>query len=156
STIALTGLRFGNTTVGIVGNGVNGEALVDLRPAKNLLVKVQVKLIGGLLTVRFVSLDPNTGLPPTDPNAGFLPPNINPPEGEGNVSFTIRTKAGLPTDSQIANQASIRFDDNAPILTPTWVNAIDADRPTSYVHGLGSQQTRPTFVVDWSGTDLGS
>ena len=57
---------------------------VDLRPANNLIANVNANLdLGtGLITWRFRSLDPATGLPTTDPLAGFLPPNTAPPEGQ--------------------------------------------------------------------------
>ena len=51
------------------------------------------------LTVTFTSIDPLTGQPPTDLR-GFLPQDINPPEGEGGVTFTIYPKLGLATNTQ--------------------------------------------------------
>ncbi|MDZ4724447.1 MAG: PKD domain-containing protein [candidate division Zixibacteria bacterium] len=39
-----------------------------------------------------------------------LPPNVNPPEGEGFVSYSIRPMADLPPETTISNQAYIRFD----------------------------------------------
>jgi len=49
---------------------------VDLRPENNLLVKINARLniTTGMITWTFDSIDPTTGLPPTDPLAGFLPP----------------------------------------------------------------------------------
>src|SRR5439155_5980307 len=50
---------------------------VDLRPQNNILLAINSHLNGttGLLTWTFQSLDPTTKEPPTDPNAGFLPPD---------------------------------------------------------------------------------
>ena len=108
---------------------------VDLRPEQNLLVRIEASLDAAtsVLTWRFTSLDPDTGEPPTDPLAGFLPPNLNPPEGQGSVSFTVDPVGSLPTGTEIRNQASIVFDLNEPIVTPEWLNTIDLEDPVSQV-----------------------
>jgi len=104
---------------------------VDLRPERNLVLRVNAGLDGatGVVTWRFVSLDPATTLPPDDPLAGFLPPNVNPPEGDGSVTYTVRPKAGLTSGAELRNLANIIFDQNPPIDTPTWVNTIDNTAP---------------------------
>lgn len=129
----------------------------DLRPAQNLIVRivVQLDLNTGLLTYRFTSLDPATGQLPDDPLAGFLPPNVNPPEGDGSVVFTVMPKQGLPTGTVIRNQARIIFDVNPPIDTPEWFNTIDNSKPTSQIAALPA--ISPTsFTLQWSGNDAGS
>lgn len=132
---------------------------VDLRPDTELLVRVSARLDEdtGLLTWRFMSLDPVTRQPTTDPLAGFLPPNLNPPEGDGAVLFTINRKTGLATDTEICNQAQIVFDVNEPILTPLWCNILDATKPLSQVsQPAAPTQTSASFTVQWSGADTGS
>jgi len=131
---------------------------VDLRPDNNLIAKIVANLdkTTGLLEWRFQSIDPETGNPTDDPLAGFLPPNVNPPEGDGSVSFIVVPKSGLPTDTEIRNSASIVFDTNAPIVTPEWVNTIDNDKPDSAVSALAATQSSLSFDVDWSGTDAGA
>jgi len=126
---------------------------VDMRPAQNLLVKIEASLnkTTGLLTWRFASLDPATGLPPTDPLAGFLPPGIG-----GSVFFTVMPKSVRSTGTQIRNTASIVFDNSAAILTPEWLNTIDDTKPTSHVLPLASTQNGSSFPVKWDGTDAGS
>jgi len=126
---------------------------VDLRPANNLLVRVNAHLdtTNGRLTWTFYSVDPGTGLVTTDPLAGFLPPS-----GEGSVSFTVSPKANLSTGSAINNSASIVFDNNAAISTPVWSNTIDNSKPTSHVLALPATQNSASFSVQWSGTDTGS
>jgi hypothetical protein len=127
---------------------------VDLRPANDLIVAIEARLdkSTGLLTWRFTSLDPLTGQFTEDPRAGFLPPNINPPEGDGSVLFTVQPKV---TDRPICNQASIVFDVNDPILTGEWCNTVDATAPTSQVSALAPRQS-DGFTVAWAGTDSGS
>lgn len=69
---------------------------IDLRPANNLIVRLNASLdeATGVVTWRFVSLDPATGLPTTDALAGFLPPNNTSPEGEGSLFYTVALKPG--------------------------------------------------------------
>src|SRR5687767_12277790 len=129
------------------------------RPANNLIVRIDARLdpATALLTWRFTSLDPDTMEPTDDPLAGFLPPNVTPPEGDGFVAFTVDPKPDLATDTEIANQARIFFDVNPPIDTPVWRNTIDTTPPTSAVTsvtpaGACSQDLR----VAWSGADQGA
>jgi lamin tail-like protein/beta-propeller repeat-containing protein len=131
---------------------------VDLRPENDLIVKMNARLdkTTGLLTWRFTSINPATGLPPDDPLAGFLPPNINAPEGEGSVFFTVMPKQSLPTGTEVHNEASIVFDNNPAILTPMWSNTLDNSTPVSNVHALTAIPCSVTLNVQWSGTDTGS
>ncbi|MEP7341654.1 MAG: SBBP repeat-containing protein [Acidobacteriota bacterium] len=131
---------------------------VDLRPARSLLVNVSAKLnpSTGLVTWRLTSLDPETGEPPQDPAFGFLPPNQNPPEGDGSVSFTVKLKKELTSGADIRNSARITFDQNAPLETPAWLNKLDETAPASSVAALAPLQAVPTFKVQWSGTDANS
>jgi hypothetical protein len=126
---------------------------VDLRPATNLLVKINASLntSTGVLTWALQSLDPATGQPPTDPLAGFLPPGA-----EGSVFFTVMPKSTATTATVIQNTATIVFDLNPPINTPTWSNTIDATPPTSKVALMPSAETSYRFLVQWSGSDIGS
>jgi hypothetical protein len=131
---------------------------VDLRPANNLIVRINAKLdkTTGLLTWRFTSLDPVTGLPTEDPNAGFLPPNVNAPEGEGQVLFTVQPKQGITTGTEIGNRARIFFDNNPLIDTSEWLNTIDNTKPTSHIQPLPATQCATGISLQWSGTDAGA
>jgi hypothetical protein len=102
------------------------------------------------LTETFQSLDPITGRPPTDPTAGFLPPGA-----EGSVFFSVLPKFTVTTGTVVQNTATIIFDVNPPINTPTWSNTIDNTPPTSKVSPLPSTETSYSFPVQWSGTDVG-
>lgn len=99
---------------------------LDLRPAQSLIVRVQGNLDpgSGALSWTFSSIDPNTGQPPTDPTVGFLPPDTNPPEGEGNVTFTVMPNAADPNGTATSNQGTVVFDQNTPINTAAWPNTI--------------------------------
>ena len=122
----------------------------DLNPVK---VSVSFDPATGLITWDLLSVDPLTGLLVEDPLAGFLPPNLRAPAGEGYVSFTVRPKAGLPSGTRISNQASIVFDVNAPILTNTVLNTLDVGVPVGAVTALPVYSPYPDFTVSWTGTD---
>jgi len=156
-TFSFEQIYFGNNRLSPSAGSRAFSADVDLRPNNNLIVRVDARLNleTGLVTWRFTSIDPATGLPTDDPVAGFLPPNITPPQGEGIVLFTVMPKQGLSTGTEIRNRARIVFDANAPIDTPEWFNTIDNAKPTSQVLPLSANQCT-SFQVGWSGTDIGS
>lgn len=130
---------------------------IDLRPAQNLIVTVQAGLdeATGIVTWLFTSIDPTTGQLTDEPDAGFLPPNVNPPEGNGSVAFAVARKPGLASGTTICNDASIVFDVNAPIVTPEWCNTIDDVPPTSSA-SAGPLLPGFDFYVYWSGSDAGA
>jgi uncharacterized repeat protein (TIGR01451 family)/uncharacterized delta-60 repeat protein len=158
STFSFGPVRFGETEVALPANQLAVSKDVDLRPSNNLIVRIQAALepASGLLSWRFTSLDPQTGEPTTDATAGFLPPNVTGPEGDGSVVFFVDPKPGLPTGTAISNQARIVFDLNDPIDTDVWTNTIDNAAPVSQVESLAPEQTSSRFTVSWSGSDVGS
>ena len=158
STLSLGPISFGTNRV-VPPPGLSTFAAdVDLRPAEDLIVSITGSLDPntGLLTWHFISIDPATGNLPVNPAVGFLPPDVNPPQGEGSVLFTVMPKQGLGTGTQITNQATITFDVNAPINTPTWLNTLDNTPPTSHVLALPSAEPNTSFTVSWSGSDVGA
>jgi PKD repeat protein len=48
----------------------------------------------------------------------MLPPNVNPPEGEGYFTYSISPKEGLPNGQELSNAAWIRFDYNPWLMAP--------------------------------------
>lgn len=128
STFRLGPMGFGKTLVTPPPGQKNFSTTLDLRPGQDLLVQVQgsIDLNTAVAKWTFRSLDPATGLPPADPEAGFLPPNTHPPDGEGAVVFSINPKRGVQNGTKVTNMASIVFDTNAPIDTPTWKNTLAA------------------------------
>ncbi len=60
-----------------------------------------------------------------------LPPNVEAPEGEGFVTFTVNLLPGLASGTQLQNQATIIFDYNEPIETNVYLNTLDLEPPTS-------------------------
>jgi probable HAF family extracellular repeat protein len=156
-TFSLGPIVFGNKVVSLPAGLHQFTTDVDLRPAKDLIVRIDVGLnrSTGLLTWRFTSIDPNTGDLPEDPLVGFLPPNRNSPEGQGSVFFTVMPKHGVTTGTEIRNKARISFN-GEPLDTPVWLNTIDVTKPVSHVLTLTEVQNSTTFNVKWSGKDEGS
>jgi hypothetical protein len=128
---------------------------VDLRPQRNLILKVNAALdtLTGIFKAEFTSLDPSTLQLTTNPLLGFLPPNVTAPEGEGGIYFTIHAKPDLPNKTIINNKALIYFDTNLPISTPVWSNTLDKVAPTSKVNDLPATTSDTVINLSWQGTD---
>lgn len=72
-----------------------------------------------------------------------LPPNVNAPEGEGYVNFSVDLKPGLKSGTQLKNKAAIIFDYNETIWTNEYVNTLDLAAPESSIteHSVGADNT---------------
>ncbi len=158
STFSLGPIAFGNKLVIPPPGSKEYITEVDLRPENDLIVRVEARLdmTTAIATWQFLSLDPLTKRFTSDPLAGFLPPNVNPPEGDGSVLFTVMPKEDLPTGTIILNKAAIVFDVNDPIETSEWFNLLDNSKPQSTVNFLPSTQQLRNFEVSWAGTDEGA
>ena len=135
NTFRFEGLTMGGKFILLEPGSTNFSKLVDLRPEKNMLVQIDgsLDLVQGIVMWIFTSINPTTGnLPDWD---GFLPPNTQPPNGEGSVLYTAMPKATLTSGTEIGagKTATIWFDDNDPIETDVWINTLDATPPTSHV-----------------------
>jgi hypothetical protein len=158
NTVALGPIAFGTNVVTPIGQVSSYFTQVDLRPDKNLIVMIEAGLnkATAVLTWKFTAIDPSTGAPPADAMGGFLPPNVNSPQGQGSVLWTAAAKGTLLSETAIGNSASIVFDYNAPISTPVWTNTTDNTKPESRVSPLSGNQFSMAFLVQWSGTDAGA
>jgi CSLREA domain-containing protein len=158
NTFTLGVMSFGMATAPAPAGSTTFSGGIDLRPEQNLLVLLDANLDQdtGLVTWRFHAVDAVTLQLPDDPLAGFLPPNVHPPVGEGSVQFTVQPKPGLPTGTQICNQARIVFDVNDPIDTAPYCNTIDNSPPQSRVLPLPATQLDPDVQLQWDGSDEGA
>jgi Beta-propeller repeat len=158
NTLRLGAIVIANRVLQPPSRSTDFAGYLDLRSTQHVVVDVRVQLDAAarVLTWRLTAIDPATGAPPLDPNMGLLPPNTAPPSGEGSVSFTALAAADRPTGTTVANQATIVFDSNAPIDTPTWSNVLDRDPPTSALTPLRAKTAGPDIAVSWSGSDVGS
>ena len=131
--------------------------LYDFDFTKQYGVKVRVTATfdstTGIVKWAFFTIDPVTNQQTTDALAGFLPPDVTFPQGDGFVSFTVNPAAGTQNGDRICNTATIIFDANPPITTACWVNVFDLVKPTSQVLPLPAKEAKDTFAVNWSGSD---
>jgi hypothetical protein len=104
------------------------------------------------------SLQAGKNIPPYDPKQGLLPVNDTLGNGQGYVTYTVAPRAESRTRDSVKAQAAIYFDVNAPVITNTWVNWIDAGTPTSKVNALPTPIDSTTIHLSWTGKDdtLGS
>lgn len=133
TTFMPTRIKLGEQEVKLTANDifVNDEGLkffvvtIDMRPAINAVAEVKGEFDPktGLTQWHIGSLDPMTMEPTTEPMDGVLPVNSD-GNGIGQLSFDISLQSGLSLGTEIPNKATITFDANAPIETPTWVNTI--------------------------------
>jgi len=155
-TFRLGRMGFGEWVVEVPPNRARFQTRVDLTDPFRVFVDIEcgIDIETGIAQWIFQAIDPDTGEPPNDALLGFLPPN-DPllHDGEGYVTFTIRSKTGGPTGSAIENQATIIFDVNAPIDTGTVSNTLDGDAPESAVNGLPAEIEGREIVLNWSGDD---
>ena len=158
STFALGPISFGNSQVNPPSAQQQFTGGADLRPTQNIQVKIQASLnpSTGVASWTFSSIDPDTGQLTTDPAAGFLPPDVTPPQGVGTIIFTVMPKANTRTNTTTCNQANVVFDLNPAISTPTWCNSFDITAPVSHATVLPATESSASFPVQWSGTDAGS
>jgi hypothetical protein len=159
STFGLDSIVLGGTNVPVptafapaLGQNQAGTS-VDYRPAHNLLVNVNILLNSSSRTLswQFTSIDPTTGLAPSDPTVGVLPPGV-----EGSVAYSAKPAPNLATGTTVLNQATIAFDTNPPMNTQTWINTIDNSAPISHVASLPTAESLTGFTVNWLGTDAGA
>jgi len=157
STFSFNTITIGDTTVKIQNNAKEFTILVDMYPKIDIIAQVHGVLdtLTGVISWDFHSLDRITLELTEDPDLGFLPPNVNYPEGVGNVAYSCKLKKTVAHDDIITNKANIVFDFNAPVNTNTFSNKIDTIAPVSSVNILNPIQSDSSFTVSWSGSDQG-
>ena len=155
-TFAFGSYGFGGETFTVPAGRQAYATTLDLTTTYGLWLDVEFLLNPetGVVTWSFRSLDPETGRFVTDPLAGFLPPNLIPPIGDGYVDFEVQPDGGLANGSVITAQALITFDLNAPITTNVYSNVLDAAAPSCAVDTLPAASL-PEFDVSWQGADPG-
>lgn len=147
-----TSIKIGDKSVQLKGDKAF-VTTVDMRPEINAIAQVEglYDEKKGIATWQFTSLDPMTMEPTDDVMQGFLPVNYD-GSGIGEVAYNINRKAGLSDGTAISNKASIVFDNNDAIETPTWTNIIDAIPPVTHVSDV--EQVNDTIVrVHFDGDD---
>ena len=157
SSFGFTHFAWGDTTFSIEGTNVQEFTRdVDLRPAKELIVRVSGKLdtIKGIADWTILSLNPTTREEEEDPDLGVLPPNDEKGSGEGYVGYRITQKPSLASGTSILSKATIVFDTNDPIATNDFVNRVDTVAPVSSVASV--EAVGDSLLLTFSGTDTES
>jgi hypothetical protein len=156
-TFSFGGITFGEKTISVPYS--KNAISIDHKLNNDLILHIEASFnkSSGIINWLFSTLDSKNLFPTEDPDAGFLPPNVNAPEGEGSVFFTVSLRRTLPHDTRIRNSATIYFDQNPPIATNLWQNKIDKISPVSRVSSESSAQLGNQIIkLKFSGTDLGS
>lgn len=159
NTVTLGPISFGATVITPPSSVSNFSTVYSINSSLSVRIQGSINPNNGLAKWTLTSIDPSTGLPPTDPTIGFLPPDTDGVKGQGSVIFNVQPMPGQATGTQITNMATVVFDSNAPINTPAWLNTLDVDKPTSNasapesVIAAGGTASIP---VTWTGTDKGS
>lgn len=137
-----TGARIGDrevflkeTEVKTQNNVTSFVKTIDMRPEINAIAQVDgtFSTQTGIAQWTFQSLDPMTMEPTNDLMQGILPVNFDGTSGIGEVMFEIGVKQGKADGTEIKNRASIVFDFEDAIITPTWTNIVDAVAPSSVI-----------------------
>jgi RHS repeat-associated protein len=170
TTFELKEIGFGDELIAIPVSSQYYETVVPMTyndQSFEVHVSAGIDLPTGEIRVMFMSLDPDTGLPP-DVLTGFLPPEDGTGRGQGYVSYTIEADPGLPTGTEIRNVALIQFDfgeiigtnqvdphDPSQGMDPAKeaLVTIDAAPPSSAVGLLPPTVPAGDFLVTWSGED---
>ena len=157
STLEFFEIQVGNKRVSLPEGTTSLNTQIDLRPERPVVVRVVSQYDSNTrkLSVRFSGIDPNTNDYYPE---GFLPPNTNPPQGEGAVRFRIRPRSDAASGTQIANQAVITFDPhlgaNPPIVTNTHTLTLDKQPPSITVEAPSSTTlTETKATLRWNATD---
>ena len=123
-----------NVTIGSRKMELHGEQsfiyTMDMRPEIDVVAQVQLEYAAatGIARWTMTSLDPMTMEPTTDPYQGILPVNYF-GTGVGTVDYSINLKEKFADGTDITNRACIVFDYEKPIMTPKWLNTVDAVSP---------------------------
>ena len=149
-----TGFGYGDTLFIIPPGKKNYTRDIDLRPKGNIILRFNASLDStGVVHAQFTSLDTSTYSLTPNILDYFLPPNVNPPEGEGFISFALYPAEDIPNGTQIRNKAEIIFDLNEVIQTGTWVNTIDIEPPVTSVTPLDDILNDTVIHLQWQGSD---
>ena len=148
-----TELRIGDKKVELNGNA-DFVTTVDMRPSINAIAQIECDYDGktGIAKWHFSSLDPMTMEPVEMPMDGFLPVNNAEGDGIGQVSFNINLRDDYDDGTEINNRASIVFDYNDAIITPTWTNVIDTIAPVGEITDF-SMPNDSTITLHLGGFD---
>src|ERR1035438_2141851 len=92
TTVTLGSFAFGTNIITLPANTNDYSTTFNINSSLSVRMQGSLNSDTGLLKWTFTSIDPTTGLPPSDPTVGFLPPDVNGVEGPSSVTFTVKPK----------------------------------------------------------------
>lgn len=152
ATFKPTAVRIGDKRLELDGKQ-NFVKTIDMRPNINAIAQVTLTYDAEAGIAKWIisSLDPMTMEETYDFMQGVLPVNSN-GNGIGFLDFDISLKKPLNDGETFSNRAAIVFDSNEPIITPTWINTVDAVAPESSITNV-EQNEDTVMTVFFDGTD---
>ena len=158
STFTIGAMNMGGYDIEVPEGMSQYRARLDWRETHGLYVDVEVSLdyATGVVTWSFTGIDPETEDIPVSSDMGLLAPNVNPPEGDGWVQYSIKPKEGAATGAKVDSQATIVFDWNDPIDTPHIFNTLDKTAPTSAMQPNTRRIDAHHYALSWLGEDAHS
>lgn len=127
---------------------------LDMRTSINVIAELRCDydVATGKIKWTMTSLDPMSMEPTDDIMQGILPINYSNGDGIGHVTYTVNLLDNLSHGTDVNNMASIVFDTNDPIETPSWKNTVDATAPESHITDV-RMQNDSTVTVSIEATD---
>lgn len=158
STFRYETFGFGEYIYAVAPFRENFTAEVSMEGLQNCILRISGNEpdVDGIVNITFESLHLETRNLIDNPDDGFLPPNIDAPEGQGFFTFSIRQKNNLPHLTEVSAQAEIIFDANEPIVTNLHQNIVDTEAPQSAVLPLDPQSAEQLLTIDLSKSDAES
>lgn len=155
TTLELGSFGFANRTFQVPSGLKTYATTLDLKDSLgyNIDVAMGYNIANNKLFWLFNTIDPHTGLAPANPLLGLLPVNDFTGQGEGSVSYSIKPKANTVTGDSLSATANIIFDINAPVITNTWENIIDAFKPTNSMGPFTNALQDSVINLHFSGLD---
>jgi len=169
-TFQLTDIGFGDTLISVPAHSRYFQTAASMTyngQTFDVQIEISLNTKTGLVTARYQSIDPATGLPPAV-LTGFLPPEDGTGRGMGHFSYVVKPKAGLATGTEIRNVALISFDGQPQIATnqvdphdppkgtdpaKECLNTIDSGAPVSEITTADGSQGKAAIRLAWDGQD---
>jgi hypothetical protein len=155
NSILINDLRVGGASLDGLPRAPPFTSRLDLRDTTGLDVDVIVTLDPTTrdLRIDLLPIDPTTNAPPLNTTIGFLPPETGRGTGIGLVNYTVTPIPVTSDGDRISAQASIIFDTNSPVNTPTRFATLDSLPPHTTLEPLPTTSPGPNITVNWSAND---
>jgi hypothetical protein len=89
STLTVGPISFGLATINPPIGLNNFNTVSSINSSLSVRIQASSQHRSGLMKWMFSSMDPSTGLPPTDPTVGFIPPDPECIKRQGSIVFNV-------------------------------------------------------------------